>query len=302
MSAALLLALASQAFASGSGVTGFNSLKLLRGARPAGMAGAFTAVADDVNALLYNPAGLNELRDVQIGASHMEWLDGVKDDSIALGFPLYGLGAWGLGATYLYAQDLARDNWGNPSYTFNDFDFSAQAAFSLQVGDHAGIGLLYKILRQGYDTRFNMGSAFDAGLRADFLSRRLTLGLTLQNMGANSALGANFSPLPFTLRGGLAYKPAKDWIFGLDYEHQPYEFVNKARLGVERRFGISDNIDLALRAGWLFGPENEQGGLSGLHAGVGFDWSGLQVDYAYVPQGDLGLSQRISMTYSFGQH
>jgi len=35
---------------------------LYRGARPMGMGGAFTAVSDDINALFYNPAGLNKVK------------------------------------------------------------------------------------------------------------------------------------------------------------------------------------------------------------------------------------------------
>jgi len=41
--------------------------RLHRGVRPLGMGGAFTAVADDENALFYNPAGLAEISTVQVG-------------------------------------------------------------------------------------------------------------------------------------------------------------------------------------------------------------------------------------------
>ena len=40
---------------------------LYRGVRPLGMGGAFTAVADDENALFYNPAGLSEISTLQLG-------------------------------------------------------------------------------------------------------------------------------------------------------------------------------------------------------------------------------------------
>ena len=36
--------------------------KFFEGVRPLGMGGAFTAVADDENALFYNPAGLARVR------------------------------------------------------------------------------------------------------------------------------------------------------------------------------------------------------------------------------------------------
>jgi hypothetical protein len=40
---------------------------LHRGVRPLGMGGAFTAVADDENALFYNPAGLSDIDTLQVG-------------------------------------------------------------------------------------------------------------------------------------------------------------------------------------------------------------------------------------------
>ena len=40
---------------------------LHRGVRPLGMGGAFTAVADDENALFYNPAGLSALKGLELG-------------------------------------------------------------------------------------------------------------------------------------------------------------------------------------------------------------------------------------------
>jgi len=121
--AAILLA--GRAWSDGSAVTSVTSLKLPLGARAAGMAGAYTALGDDSLSILYNPAGLTELREVQMEASHLEWLDGVRDDSVNIGVPIFGMGAWGLGATYLYSQDSERDNWGNlTGRTFNDFDFS----------------------------------------------------------------------------------------------------------------------------------------------------------------------------------
>jgi hypothetical protein len=284
-----------------SGATGMTSFKLLRGARPAGMAGAFSAVADDVNALYYNPAGLNELRDVQITASHMEWLDGIRNDDVAMGMPIYGRGAWGLGASYLYAQDEGRDNWGNSTGQFTDFDFSMQAAFSMQLGDRAGAGVVYKIYRQGYDSNFNMGSAFDLGTRAAFFNRRLVLALGAANLGTTAALGGFFAPLPSTLKAGAAWHFVRDWVLDVDYSHEPVNFLSNWRFGTEYSMELSETISAAFRAGYVIGPSNAQGGLAGLSTGLGVRWSAVQVDYAFAPQGDLGNSHRVSLSYDFGQ-
>jgi hypothetical protein len=52
-------------FVSGASTKEYPTLH--RGVRPLGMGGAFTAVADDENALFYNPAGLSEISTLQLG-------------------------------------------------------------------------------------------------------------------------------------------------------------------------------------------------------------------------------------------
>jgi tetratricopeptide (TPR) repeat protein len=57
----------------------------------------------------------------------------------------------------------------------------------------------------------------------------------------------------------------------------------------------------ALRAGYMYRPEHEGlDTLSGLRAGLGFNIQGYQLDYALIPQGDLGYGHRASFTYFFG--
>lgn len=54
---------------------------LHRGVRPLGMGGAFTAVADDENALFYNPAGLSEISTLQVGVFNplIEYSENTRD-------------------------------------------------------------------------------------------------------------------------------------------------------------------------------------------------------------------------------
>ena len=303
------LLLASALRADISTPTSMDSLKLPRGARPAAMAGAFSAVADDTQSMFYNPAGLTELREVQLSASHLEWLDGVEDESLGLGMPLFGMGAWGLSSTYLHATDEGRDNEGYQQGTFSVFDFSLAAAFALQLGDNGSAGLQYRIMRQGYDNRdgaqhqFNMGSGFDLGfIYRGFFDRKLALAFTSQNMGSAIALGDIPFAQPWTLKGGLAWHLLSNWVLDIDAEHQPYDLINKYRAGTEYVDDLGDETELAIRAGYLLGPENAAGGLSGITAGLGAHWHAWHIDYAFVPKGDLGQSHLLTLTLGFGQH
>jgi hypothetical protein len=329
--AAFLLALAALSgglWADSSSATSVPSFKLMRGARPAAMAGAYTAVAQDTDSLYWNPAGLNGLREVQLTANHLEWLDGVRDETLALGVPLYGFGAWGLGMTYLYATDEGRDNFGNRTGSFSNFDFSAMASFALMLGDDGSVGANYKIIRQGYGPEqgydsldgypsgygygsgqglpgrtFSMGSGFDLGFQyKGFFDRKLVLGFTAMNMGTNVALGSAALPLPLTLRLGTEIKPVQNLNLSTDYEYQPYDYFASWKFGGEYAFPWADERKAFVRLGYLIGPENTEGSLAGLSAGLGLQWGAWTVDYAFLPKGDLGISHMFSISLGFGSH
>jgi hypothetical protein len=294
--AAWLLAVPAFA-ATGGGQSGSQSLRLLRGARAAGLGGAYVAVASGVDSMQWNPAGLNQLRALQAGAGHLSWLDGVSDDYLQIGMPIYGLGAWGFAMDYLYAQDTAYDNWGNAGETFNVFDFSAQLAMSVELPWDMHVGAVYKTLRQGYGSQFAMGSALDLGWQWRDLFKRLDLGVTMQNIGTPMALGSNFAVLPITYKAGAALHLTPQWLVAVDFDHQPIDFFNKWHAGTEYATKVGD-WTVAGRGGYTLGPEQDQGSLAGLAMGFGFGTGKWMMDYAFTPQGDLGQAHRVSLTWS----
>ena len=52
-------------------ITGLEFLKIVPGARPAGLAESFVALSDDINAVYYNPAGLGFIIRPELQATHM---------------------------------------------------------------------------------------------------------------------------------------------------------------------------------------------------------------------------------------
>ncbi|NCQ19562.1 MAG: UPF0164 family protein, partial [Ignavibacteria bacterium] len=48
-------------------------LKISAGARPMSMGETFVAVANDVNTLYWNPAGITNIDKISVGASHTQW-------------------------------------------------------------------------------------------------------------------------------------------------------------------------------------------------------------------------------------
>ena len=292
-----LLSAASAYAATGGDVTSAQALKIARGARPAAMGDAYVAVASGADSILWNAAGMDQLRDLQATAGHLSYLDGVTDDYLEIARPLYGFGAWGLGTNYLYADDQGYDNWGNKTGAFSDYDFSAQVALSIELAEDLHVGATYKIIDEDYAHQHSMGSGFDFGLQWRDLWKFLDLGLTASNLGTPIALGSSYAPLPVTFKGGSAFHLTQDWLLAIDYEHQPIDFFNKWHFGTEYGLNLS-GVQTFARLGYSFAPENDAGGNTGLTAGLGLGMGSWQIDYAFVPQGDLGNTHRLSLTWS----
>ena len=58
------------------------------GARAAGMGGAFSALADDITSLYWNPAGVARLKGITVGASYTKWFADVTHNFIGAVLPL----------------------------------------------------------------------------------------------------------------------------------------------------------------------------------------------------------------------
>jgi hypothetical protein len=300
LAAALLAVPGGLAAADGAAGTSMPSLTIPLDARAVGMGSAYTAVASGADSLEWNPAGMDQLHYAQAEAGHLAWVQDVNDEYLDVAFPLYGLGAWGLGTSYLYTQDQYYDDVGNAGGTFTDFDFSAEAAFSLQIGDTQNLGIEYKILRQGYATQFDMGSCFDFGWQWRDVWPGFDLGAAAENLGTPLSLGSAFNALPIDLKVGGDEHLGSLVLLAVDEEYQPIDSFNFVHAGIEVGTQMGDMTPM-IRAGYILGPADEaDGGITGLTAGLGLAVGAWQVDYAYAPQGDLGTAQRLTLTWNGG--
>jgi len=81
------LASATSLYAAGVGTTAAQFLKIGVGARAVAMGGAFSAVADNIDAIYWNPAGLSRLEKREFTASHAEMFESTRLDFLAYAHP-----------------------------------------------------------------------------------------------------------------------------------------------------------------------------------------------------------------------
>lgn len=287
------------------------------GARPAGMAGAFAAVADDSNAPAYNPAGIPQVRQTEATLMYAQLFSGLKlysgNDTTSLGLgylsfvpkPFTSLGNMGVywarfSGQDLYAEDTLGVSWG-----------SRLTDIYAPLSENVALGVTAKYMRRSFtldaaaqsDAVFSDGSdssavGFDLGAQWQFLPETLP-GLRLGVVGHN----VNEPDLGFL----EDERVASDWRVGLALQNPQ---LLKFTPSLEASFRRGKRELLGGVEGWLF--ENRlglRGGANSREFGGGMSYRfamgsvGLQMDYTllwplYVD--DTSGSHRLSLTARFG--
>lgn len=270
-------------YANGPGTTTASFLKIGVGARAAAMGEAFTALASDGTSLYWNPAGLTQLKTKEISATYNSWFEEIKQGYLSLTFPS-ARGTMGLGTNYVDMGKLeGRDVEGNPTGDFTASDIHIFVGYARKLKKSSWgltVGWLQDVIKEDKKNTFltNIGFLYP-------VSDRFTLGVVAQNIG--SKLGSD--PLPLTFKVGAATN-LKALTLAVDIA-KPQD--NEIYYGLGAEWWLRNA--LALRIGY---KTNQDIG-KGITAGIGLKIGKTSIDYAYVPYGDLGVTQRISLAIKF---
>jgi hypothetical protein len=273
-------------------------LRILPGARPMAMGQAFTAVAEDLNALDSNPAGLARLKGRQVLFSHADLFEGARYDFLGYAQPLAS-GSLGVSARRLSHGTLeGRDANRLPTGPFSAADTALSAAYSSSVlGGRALAGLQVKLIESRLANATARTAAVDGGLVKDLSVWGLpaSVGAAFLNLGRGLRFDQTRNELPLILSAGAALKPAREALFSADLRHRPHAGKSTVSFGAEYSMAPA----VALRAGYEAFSGIGSGALGGLGLGVGLHFGKATLDYAFSPAGDLGNTQRVSVSMRF---
>ena len=279
----LILAVSPASFA---GVDAMPHLRLGAGARSIGLAGAFTAIADDATATVWNPAGLGSAADLSLNLSTQQLDLDRSHNFIALTKSLGSAGAIGIAATNAGVGDYELyspqgEFGGMADYTTNAYSLS----YGIGIGNF-GIGLTGRMLADSFGAD-NSESGFggvDVGLMGHALHidvgeekvPTFHYGIVAKYLGA--AVGDN--TVPMVVNVGLAYNLYMGNVvtFAADFEREFVELeesVNSLRLGAEYTIVTYKSTALSIRGGVRASSD-----VQSLFGGFGVNVAGLQIDYA----------------------
>jgi hypothetical protein len=270
-------------------------LEIPVGAGPAAFGSAYTALANDAYAPVWNPAGLGFLESTQLAGQHLAYLESMNYEFVGLVHPLRKGDAVGVSAQYLTsgdipATDLAGQSFGSYSDTFGAYSLAYGHAFS----ERFSLGLTGKVIHlQLEDVSAN---AYAADLGAFYvLNAKWHLAATIANLGTKITFLKAGNSLPRTVHLAAAYRLTSAWTVAAEAA-APTAGTLSARLGVEWR-----PLDLiALRAGYRTDTLKELSALAGFSTGIGVQVWGKELAYAWVPYGELGNTQYLSLVWRFG--
>ena len=302
VSAASALLLASNlAFAASSqGTSAFQFLQLGVGARPSAMGETFAGVAGDVNAIYWNPAGLAGFERGELSMTHALWLEDITYSNIAYARPALG-GTVGAAFNILNSGDIQKaDNTGlrlDEKYSMSDK--LGILSYARGLGRLA-LGANLKYISSQLEQESAHSYAVDLGARYTGLrvwDKKLTLGLSVANLGTKAKYVAESYPIAAIVRAGGSLQLFKNLLIASDLNYTEKQLYLHGGAEYSRPFGP---VTLALRAGYKNDTVKELGALSGLTAGLGVKWHDYQFDYAWNSFTDLGITSRLSVGIKFG--
>jgi hypothetical protein len=258
------------------------------------------ATANDVAAAYWNPSGLNDMTGKSVTFMHAIWLEDISFQN-AMYAQKTDNGAFAVGATYLSMSDIAKfDNTGvaqNDSY--KPSDMAAWLSYARQIGE-VPVGVSVKYISSQIDSHSATAVAADVGVMIKTVrlaDRELRIGLAVQNLGTQMKFISESFGLPLNVKAGASYALTERLTGALDV-NKPVDTDVIGNAGLQYLYPFGEKMFIAGRAGYRSNT-NALNGLAGFTGGLGFGYYGIQIDYAFVPYGDLDDTHRISLTYNF---
>ena len=307
-------------------------LKIGVGARAMGLGGSFTALANDVSTLYWNPAGITNINGFSLAVTHTEWFAEISHDFVGVVYPLSSSDAIALNVVALNTGEQEVTTVTQPEGTGIYYDVSDLAiglSYARTLTDRFSVGLTVKYIQQNLYNESANAFAIDIGtfLRTGF--HDLIIAMNMSNFGGsmqlegrdlititdvNNQVSGNYNPdarlktepwpLPLIFRVGVSMNlvggddpiiasEQNRFTLAIDGVH-PNDNTEKINVGSE----YSRNETVFARIGYRINYDVEKWTF-----GAGFKMKiggqGVGFDYALIDFNDLGKISQFSLELRF---
>jgi hypothetical protein len=280
-------------------------------ARPAGLAGAYTAIADDGNAAWWNPAGVGLMdKKKSVCFSYIPNIYNLTTGDITRMLLTYGQGDTGgyggLGASISYMNvNMGSDYTGDTTYKWSEYVLSV--SWGMEVEQFLGL-VKYKFPKiavgvnakyMGVSTDLTLGTAktgatgFGADLGLIFaIKNNFNIGVMAKNIYSQvSWQGGSSERLPYSLNAGVFYGITPDFLVTAELKTEESDSGGASGFGMPAitaycgaaeyiiRFAKGSSVEsVALRSGITIDPSND---VYTIPAGASLGMENFSVDFVY---------------------
>ncbi len=277
--------------------SGFTNLPV--SVRAMGMGGAFVAVADDYSACYFNPAGLMQLPNSQLGSTYSDLygLGLLKHSFLVFIEPTPTMGTGGIVWNHLSAN-LEPEKW--------EFDLWAYSYANILYPKNStsrdkfsSWGANVKYIRQFVLGENASGYSVDLG----YLNKgeKLSWGLNLQDIFSQIDWSTGKKEqIPANLKLGLAWRFSPKFLLAVDLDASFRDLFKQMHLGGEWK--ISSNFKLRAGATKIFQKDADLLLSMGMGFQLKLEGEGLKqanFDYAFSNNQELGNTHRFSLSLEF---
>ncbi len=276
--------------------TTFHFLKIAPTARVAGMGGAYTPVADGMDAIFYNPAGIASVERLGWTFGYTDWFLDMKLTSAAVAINT-NYGVIGISVLSLEIPGVVQRTTLKPEGTGKMLDLGDMAVgfhYAYQMTDKmsAGVQMRYAKTKLGLDQEMT-GWLLSAGTLMNTGFESLRIGMGIKNLGGNTtAIGTYESRMPSTFNVGASGEIMGD--LG-DPVSLTVSFEGSYHMDSNQRYHVGAELWMkemfAIRAGNNFNYDAQKwavgaglrGNFSGRHIAVDVSYSELTSELDHQP-------------------
>jgi len=306
------------------GISSLQFLKIGVGGRGAAMGESMVAVADDISALYWNPAGVVLDEHNGIIVAHAEWLVDLKHDFLGATYHLSPSDVVGLSVISLRTDDMPVTTelqpFGNGTY-FSYSDLAVGGTYARKMTSQFSFGTTVRYVQEDLadlkirTVLFDLGTYYETGLGTS------RIGVSVSNFGSDVAPSGqatmldgstvssfqSFSP-PTVFKFGIAFEPYKtdnERLTASVQLNHPNDNAEDVRMGLEYAFGEWLRLRAGLRrpVGGSWFTSANQNASDDYSFGIGvvapLPFTTVSFDYAYTNFNELGGVHRISCELTY---
>jgi tetratricopeptide (TPR) repeat protein len=272
------------------------------GARPLGLGETFTAIADDGNAVYWNPAGLPTLKRIEFNSmyANLYGMEGLKNLYLSFVYPV----------TPRYVLGISWFDFGFDDDELEFYRDKANLSFGANVYRNLFLGANVKYINtdarldgysegKAYGFGFDLGGLYSVPVKRGIVDH-VNLGLMAHDVGGTSITYSDTKNsekvLPQNIRFGFAIYP-KDEIslklLTLSDALLAFDFDDRFHFGTEA--WLFEN--LALRTGIQKDFHTGESPTYSIGASIKFPFISVKLDYAYVIPPTLSSTHLFSLSF-----